>query len=108
MWWSREPYISNSNLPNRNAQGLFYDIMQLLIKDICRNCSEILFESPSNGSIVVEKAVENDKPTTDFGFPLYGSKEQEKFRGFPFIPIGKWYLKVDFYLSVWQCEQEQN
>jgi len=34
----------------------------------------------------VEIEVQNNN--TDFGCPMYGSKEQENFRDYPFIPIG--------------------
>ena len=60
----------------------------MIIDDVCNNCSEILFNAPVNGSAALELMVEDN--ITDFGFPLYGSKEQEKFRGFPFIPIGRY------------------
>lgn len=83
-WWSRTPYLERGEVAD-TAEGLFRDILMLMIIDICNNCSEIRFAPPLNSSMELEVRVEENN--TDFACPLYGSKEQEKFRGFPFIPI---------------------
>lgn len=85
-WWSRTPYLERGEVAD-TAEGLFRDILMLMIIDICNNCSEIRFAPPLNSSMELEVRVEENN--TDFACPLYGSKEQEKFRGFPFIPIGE-------------------
>ena len=86
-WWRRRPYIELDEKTAKKAEGLFRDILTLIVTEICENCSQIYFEPPLNTSMEVEMSVENN--ITDFGCPMYGSKEQEKFRGYPFIPIGK-------------------
>ncbi|XP_066921300.1 uncharacterized protein [Clytia hemisphaerica] len=84
-WWRRIPYIEQDEA-HEKAEGLFKDILNLIITDICQNCSQILFDMPpANNSKEVEDQVEANQ--TDFGCPMYGSKEQESFRDFPFIPI---------------------
>ena len=87
-WWKRTPYIDydNDDTNSHQAVGLFKEILDLIITDICQNCSVIKFDLPSNSSRDVEDDVE--KNMTDLGCPMYGSKEQESFRGFPFIPLG--------------------
>ena len=92
-WWKRKPYIEHHTI-TRQPQGLFKDILELILTEICYNCSEINFELPLNGSFDVESRVEENN--TDFAFPIYGLKEQEKFRGNPFIPLGKEYLTLTY------------
>ena len=89
-WWARPPYLSNSS--KEEPAGLFRDLLLQVVAECCNNCSQLKFDAPLNGSFELEALIEAN--STDFGCPLYGAKDQTYFRGFPFMPVGKFIMSA--------------